>query len=41
MELRMSVAPGAIVVGVDGSADSDRAVKWAAVAAVERKRGCI
>ena len=29
----MNALQGAVVVGVDGSADSDRAVDWAAAAA--------
>jgi nucleotide-binding universal stress UspA family protein len=33
----MNAPPGAIMVGVDGSADSDRAVEWAAAAASQRQ----
>ncbi len=35
----MSAPPGAIVVGVDGSADSDRALEWAAAAGSQRRAG--
>jgi nucleotide-binding universal stress UspA family protein len=31
----MTAPPGAIVVGVDGSADSDRALEWAVKAAFQ------
>jgi nucleotide-binding universal stress UspA family protein len=33
----MNAPPGAIMVGVDGSADSDRAEEWAATAASQRQ----
>jgi nucleotide-binding universal stress UspA family protein len=33
----MNASPDAIMVGVDGSADSDRAVEWAAAAASQRQ----
>jgi len=35
----VSAPPGAIVVGIDGSADSDRALEWAAAAASQRQAG--
>lgn len=35
---RFGVPPGAIVVGVDGSGDSDRAVTWAAEQALRERR---
>jgi nucleotide-binding universal stress UspA family protein len=38
-EERTDTPPGSIVVGVDGSADSDRAVDWAFAEAARRGRG--